>query len=132
MLTIRLLGGASIHDPGEIGSGRAIQRNRMALLALIALSRTRSMTRERAMAFLWPDNTTERARQSLRECLYRLRETIGDGTILTAGDEIRLDPARIDCDVWSFEAAVAQGEWRRADAVYTGPLLDGVFLAGGA
>ena len=126
---IKLLGGAAIEGPRG-ASRRAMQRARIAMLAILALSRTRSAMRERIMAVLWPESDAERARHLLREHLYRLRETLGGGAIESAGDELRLDPDKVRCDVWEFEDAVAQAQWERAASVYAGPLLDGFFLNG--
>jgi len=101
----------------------------MALLAVLALSRTRSSSREHLMALLWPECDTTHARHLLRESLYRLRDTLGNSALLGVGDEIRLDASAVGCDVWDFEAAVARRDWEDADRLYTGPLLDGVFLS---
>src|SRR5512132_4375902 len=128
MRTIRLLGGASILEPGVIANGRVVQRTRIAVLALLALSRTHSASREYLMALLWPESDSTRARHLLRESLYRLRETLGDDALVSAGDEIRLDSEHVACDVWDFEAAVSRHDWAAADRLYAGPLLDGFFL----
>jgi DNA-binding SARP family transcriptional activator len=68
MLTIRLLGGASVHDPG--GSQRPIPPTPMALLALLAVPRDRATTRDRIMSILWAESDADRARHLLRENLY--------------------------------------------------------------
>lgn len=129
MRTIRLLGSASIQEGGGPATARTVQRSRMALLALLALSRTRSSSREHLMALLWPECDTARARHLLRESLYRLRETLGNDTLLAIGDEIRLDSSRVGCDVWDFETAVERRDWAEAERRYAGPFLNGVFLS---
>src|SRR5918999_3894474 len=105
MQAIRLLGGASLEGPDGPLTGRSVQRVRMALLALVATTPTRSVSRERVMAMLWPESDAQRARHLLRDTVYRLRETLDEGALLSVGDELRLDPARIRCDVWEFEDA---------------------------
>jgi DNA-binding SARP family transcriptional activator len=127
MPIIRLLGGASIERGEGDSRGRVVQRTRIALLAALAVSRTRSASRERLMALLWPEHDTGRARHLLRENLYRLRETFGDDVLLSDGDDVRLNGA-LQCDVWDFEAAVARRDWVAADRLYAGALLDGFFL----
>lgn len=127
--SIKLLGGAAIEGPSG-ASRRAVQRARIAMLAILALSKTRSAMRERITAVLWPESDTEHARHLLREHLYRLREAFGDGAIESVGDELRLDPAKVRCDVWEFEEAFARAQWERAVSLYAGPLLDGFFFNG--
>ncbi len=129
MQTIRLLGGASVDAlDGAATRRNPAQRTRMALLAVLALSRTRAASRDRLMALLWPESDTDRARHLLRESLYRLRESLAADALVAAGDEVWLDPARIGCDVWEFEAAIERRVWGDADRAYSGPLLDGFFL----
>ena len=82
------------------------------------------------MALLWPESSPDRARHLLRELLYRLRESLGEDALTSASDAIHLDPTRIACDAWDFEAAFARGDWAEADRVYGGPLLDGFFIDG--
>jgi DNA-binding SARP family transcriptional activator len=129
MVTIRLLGGASIQELGDGAAGRPVQRSRMALLAGLALTRTRSATRDRLMGLLWPEADTDRARHLLREQVYRLRATLGDAAVISSGDELRLSAAHVVCDVWQFEDAIARQDWAAADRLYAGPLLDTVFLS---
>jgi DNA-binding SARP family transcriptional activator/tetratricopeptide (TPR) repeat protein/TolB-like protein len=101
----------------------------MAMLVVLALSRTRSASRDRLMALLWPEHETDRARHLLRESLYRLREALGEGALITTGDEVHLDPSQVAVDVWDLEAAAARSDWREVDRIYAGPLLDGFFLS---
>jgi DNA-binding SARP family transcriptional activator/TolB-like protein len=128
MLTIRLLGGATLEGPDGPLTGPTVPRARLALVALVATNPARSISRERAMAMLWPESDTPRARHLLRDTIYRLREMLADAALRSVGDELRLDPARIRCDVWEFEDA-APNDPDRADRLYKGPFLDGVFLS---
>ena len=130
MHIIRLLGAAGICETDGVAPSRGIPRARMGVLAVLALSRTRSVARDRLMALLWPESDTARARHQLREALYRLRETLGDGTIVGSGDHVHLEPSLVRCDAWDFEDAVARNDWPEADRLYTGQLLDGFFLSG--
>ena len=100
----------------------------MALLALLAASRTRCASRERVIALLWPESDAERARHQLREAVYRLRESLGRDVLRGAGGELSLDQALVCCDVWEFEAAVARGDWEAADRLYAGAFLEGFSL----
>lgn len=129
---LRLLGGASIEGPAGPITGRAAQRRRVALLATLALTPDRPVSRDRLIALLWPESDTDRARHLLADSLYVLRSGLGEDAVLAAGDDVRLNPARIDSDVAQFERAVAEGDFERAVTVYAGPFLDGFFLPGAA
>ncbi|HEX6049672.1 MAG TPA: BTAD domain-containing putative transcriptional regulator, partial [Gemmatimonadaceae bacterium] len=71
----------------------------------------------------------ERGRHLLSNSLYMLRQALGENALIGAGDVVRLDVARVRCDVRDFEDTLARGELARAVALYTGPFLDGFFLA---
>lgn len=128
MLSLRLLGGLSIaRDSGPI-TGPAAQPARLALLAVLAVPRPRSVSRDKLVAFLWPDHDDARGRRNLSDTLYVLRRELGEETIVTAGDAVRLDPDRVEVDVTAFERALERGAAREAVELYAGPFLDGVHL----
>jgi TolB-like protein/DNA-binding SARP family transcriptional activator/Flp pilus assembly protein TadD len=114
---------------GALLAGRAVQRHRLALLALLVLAPGRSSSRERLLAYLWPESDTERARNLLNVSVYVLRQELGDAVLLSDGDDLRLDPGRIRTDVEEFEAALQRGDSASALTLYQGPLLDGFFLS---
>src|SRR6185503_15476783 len=59
--SLRVLGGLALIGPdGPIG-GRAGQRRRLALLAILAHARGRPVSRDKLIALLWPETDTERA-----------------------------------------------------------------------
>src|SRR6185369_16315833 len=72
----------------------------------------------------------EGARHRLSDSLYVARRALGEGAILTDGDDLRLDEAHVDVDVRAFERALDAGETALAVAQYGGPLLDGFHLGG--
>lgn len=127
MIRLYLLGGATVKSDGETVTGRAVQRRRLAVLALLALAPRRSLTRERIIAYLWPDHSPDNARRLLSEALYVLRRELGEDTISTAGDELTLSGA-VWCDVDEFVAAAARGDQQRAADAYGGPLLDAWYV----
>jgi TolB-like protein/DNA-binding SARP family transcriptional activator len=131
MFLLRLFGGASLEAASGPLTGRATQRRRMALLAILALEHRRAVARDRLVAWLWPEHDAERARHLLRDSVYILRGALGEDSLLNAGDELRLNPERLRCDVWEFSEALANHQPKVAITAYTGPLLDG-FHAGGA
>jgi eukaryotic-like serine/threonine-protein kinase len=130
MLFLRLLGGPSLCGNGSTLTGPATQRHRLALLALLASSRSRPQSRDKLVAWLWPERDVEHARNLLNQGVHALRRAIGEAGILSVQDELRLDPAAVACDVVAFEDAIAAGELERAIGLYTGPFLDGFHLPG--
>ena len=132
MLLLRLFGGAGLEDTSGTVSGRAVQRRRLALLAILALEHPRPVSRDKLIAWLWPEHDTDRARHLLRDSLYLLRSTLGEEALPSTGDELRLDPEFLRCDVWEFETALAQDQPSTAVQAYAGPLLDGFHVGGAA
>jgi TolB-like protein/DNA-binding SARP family transcriptional activator/Tfp pilus assembly protein PilF len=130
MLLLRLLGGPSLCDNGSTLRGPATQRHRLALLALLASSRAQPQSRDKLVAWLWPERDGEHARNLLNQGVHALRRAIGEAGIISVQDELQLDPAALACDVVAFEDAIAAGELERAIGLYTGPFLDGFHLPG--
>ena len=128
MLTIRLFGGASIEGPEGPLTGRIAQRRPLALVALLAVDRAPSISRDRLLLLLSPDSHEERARHLLRDTVYAVRAALGADAIVTAGDELRLGHDGIGCDVREFQEALAAEDWERAVALRHGPFLDGFHL----
>ena len=131
MFQLRLLGGASLADESGPLTGRATQRRRLALLAILAIQHPRPVTRDKLVAWLWPEHDAERARHLLRDSLYLLRAALGEAALPTVGDELRLDSQFVRCDLWQFEQALSEDRLDDAVALYTGPLLDGFHPADG-
>lgn len=128
MPAIMLLGGLSLEGEHGVLAGPAAQKHRLALVALLALSYPRSMSRDRLTSYLWPDRDAHHARNLLKQSVHALRRAIGQLAILSAGDELRLNTDAVACDMIAFDAAFARGEVERAAALYGGPLLDGFHL----
>jgi len=131
MLDLRLLGGVSLLCGNRTAlNGPAMQRHRLALLALLASSGFRPQSRDKLVAWLWPERDVEHARNLLNQGVHALRKAVGEGAIVSTHDELRLDSAAVACDVVAFEDAIAAGELDRAIGLYTGPFLDGFHLPG--
>jgi TolB-like protein/DNA-binding SARP family transcriptional activator/Tfp pilus assembly protein PilF len=126
---LKLFGGISIETEAGPLTGRAVQRRRLALLALLAAARARGVGRDRLIAYLWPDADAENGRRFLSDSVYRINQALGGDVIVAAGDELRLDAQRLPSDLAEFEDAIARGDHAGAVGVYTGPFLDGFFLS---
>ena len=128
MLSLKLLGGASVERAGTPVPGRAARGHRLALLAVLALAGGRPLTRDKLLALLWPELDTDRARRSLSDTLYLLRAAFGDDVITASGDDLRLDPARVASDVADVERLLDENRPEAAVRLYAGPFLDGFHL----
>jgi TolB-like protein/DNA-binding SARP family transcriptional activator/Tfp pilus assembly protein PilF len=131
MHRLKLFGGASIEGPSGPLTGQPVQRRRLALLALLAAAR-RGVSRDKLVAYLWPDSNVERARHLLSDSVYRINQAVAGEAIVSVGDELRLEPRGLACDVLEFGEAMECGDWQRAVELYAGPFLDGFFLTGAA
>jgi DNA-binding SARP family transcriptional activator len=128
---LNLFGSPSlVHDVGGVLSGRATQRHRVALLALLAVAHGRGVSRDRLMTLLWPDSDSERQRNLFKVSVYVLRRALHEAALLTEGDELRLNPDVIQTDVGEFEDALARQDHELAVKLHSGPFLDGFFLKG--
>ncbi len=129
MIDLTLLGLQSVRasDGREFGS-LAAQPKRFAFLAYLAIGGGAGYHRRDALAAMfWPELDQFAARRALRNTLYHLREVIGDGVLITRGDDaIAIDPASLTCDVTKLSAAVMEGRFEEAVDYYRGELLAGV------
>jgi len=128
MYSLLVLGGLALEGDSGPLSGPATQRHRLALMALLASAYPRGLLREKLVAHLWPERGPDRARNLLHQAVHAVRSVVGDGAILSAGDELRLDPTVLACDLIAFELAMAEDDFAHAAACYRGPFLDGFFL----
>src|SRR5687768_15053113 len=109
-------------------AGRATQRRRIALLAVLAVARARGVSRDKLIAYLWPEQDAERGRALLSDSIYRVNQALGGEAIVSTGDDLRLSPEVLSSDVAEFEDATDRGDWQLAATLYGGPFLDGFFV----
>src|SRR6266704_119384 len=133
VVEFRILGALNLLGAGgrELSSVLA-QPKRIALLAYLAAATPRRLhRRDSLLALFWPELDQEHARAALRPALHGLRHALGDGVLVTRGDEdIGLDAERIRCDVVEFERAAEVGRLADALDLYRGDLLEGFFIRG--
>lgn len=104
--TLRLFGKPRVTGEGhsqaldQFGTKRA-----MFLLARLALSHQKALTRTDAAEFLWPDDFFDATRLRLRQELTRLRRGLGPARDIIQTDEewLRLANDDLEVDVWVFE-----------------------------
>jgi DNA-binding SARP family transcriptional activator len=126
MFRLETLGGLALLDPA--GSPVPTTRLRLALLALLAVTGGRGLTRDKLIAYLWPESTPENARHALEQLLYSLRRQAPKDLVI-GGDPLRLNPGVVATDVEEFDRKLGAGDREAALALYRGPFLDGFFLA---
>ena len=129
-MTVRLytLGRLSLQRDGEEVSGAAVQRRRLALMALLAAAGEGGLMREKALGFLWAEHPPARARQILAESLFMLRGALGKSAIVAVGDSLRLNPLEVWTDIGAFQERISAGALGDAVELYRGPFLDGFYV----
>jgi TolB-like protein/DNA-binding SARP family transcriptional activator/Tfp pilus assembly protein PilF len=132
MFHLRLFGSPTLEINGAALTGRAVQRHRLGLLALLALAPGRRMSRDKLMAYLWPERDADHGRNLLKQATYVLRAELGETALVSEGDELRLNGQIVLADATGFETAASQGDFQRAIQLYRGPLMDGFFLSDAA
>ena len=129
-LRLHTLGGLVLLVDGEVTTGTATQRRRLALLALLEVARSRGLSRDKILAYLWPESSAERARHGLNQLLYAQRRFLGVERLFLGNKTLRLDRELMAADVWEFDDACDSGASEEAVRLYGGPFLDGFFLRG--
>ena len=107
-----------------------LRRQLLGLLALIAGHDAYGITRDKLLAYVWPECDTRRARNSLKQALYSARRSLGGCVVHWKSGLLRLNRSLIDADLWQFEAALERRDEATAVAVYRGPFLDGFYASG--
>ena len=128
MYELRTFGGLSLEANGAPCTGAAAQRKTLALLALLACH-PRGLSRDKLIAYLWPETDAAHGRSLLRQGCYALRRDLGAADLVLGSTELRLNPAVLTSDVQRFEDALRGAEYERAARAYTGPFLDGFFVS---
>jgi DNA-binding SARP family transcriptional activator len=132
MLHLATLGGLALEGDGGPLGGAALRLRPLALLALVACAGLRGITRDKVMAYLWPDSDAAHARNCLKQTLFALRRDLHLDPFLHNAAMLWLDPQSISVDCREFLQAVEQRAFRTAVELYRGPFLDGFHLGGHA
>lgn len=129
MLTLQLFGGCALVSNGETLTGPAAQRRRLALLAVLAGPTGAAVSRDKLVAYFWPEEDRDRARRFLSDSLFTLRKLLGKDVLLTTGDDVRINVKEIEVDVLRFDRLLAVSDFETAVDLYRGPFLDGFFIS---
>ena len=125
MLRLTTFGGLTLQRGNANLTGAPTQRRRLAVFALLAVAGERGMSRDKLLAFLWPESEPERARHALNQVLHAQRQFLGEAGLFQGKKTLRLNPELIATDVSVFESALARDDPGAAVAAYGGPFLDG-------
>jgi DNA-binding SARP family transcriptional activator len=104
-----------------------------ALLAFLAAQKGQAVSRERLADLLWPYQSSEQARHSLRNCLLELRKALGrDASLHLAADFANCRIQDTSVDLEEFER-LSRSQHRRdlqaAAELYRGDLLADFYIA---
>ena len=130
MLRLRTLGGLTIEDEKGPLAGAIARKRSLALLALVGLGTEQGLSRDRVLAYLWPESDTDRARNNLKQTLFQLRQDLHEDVFARSPGVLRLEPAAISVDACEFQAALDRNNPTTAVTLYRGPFLDGFYLPG--
>ncbi|MGE5731576.1 MAG: BTAD domain-containing putative transcriptional regulator [Gemmatimonas sp.] len=128
MIQLALLGPVSLTGPVGPFARRAVQRRRIALLAVLAGSSHEALSRDRIVGLLWPESDDRTARHLLAGSVYVLRRALGADAIVSSDDELRLSSDHVRADIAEFRRSLAAERWADALCLYRGDFLDGFFV----
>jgi DNA-binding SARP family transcriptional activator len=109
-------------------TGAVTQRHRLALFALLAAARSQGVSREKLLAYLWPESDVRHARHRLNEVLSAQRRSLGGDALFLGRKTLRLNLEVVSADIWEFLDAIDSHAYDAAVRLYAGPFLDGFFL----
>jgi TolB-like protein/DNA-binding SARP family transcriptional activator len=127
MLDLRTLGTVDLRSDGASVLSVLSQPARVAILVYLAAARPRGPHRRDVLLnLLWGERDEAAARASLRQTLYRLRQSLGDDLIDGAGEQsVTLNNRAVWCDAVEFERALDERRFADAVELYHGPFLNG-------
>jgi DNA-binding SARP family transcriptional activator len=128
MLRLQTFGGVTLSRGTENLTGAVTQRRRLAILVLLAATGDAGLSRDKLVAYLWPESDGERARHVLNQLMYAQRRQVGGEGLFLGRKTLRLNPELIQSDVADFDQSIATGALEPAVSLYRGPFLDGFFL----
>lgn len=97
------------------------------MLAILAASGDRGISRDQLIGLLWSEGTSEAGRHSLEQLLHALRRSLGE-SLFDGTNPLSLNPGAMASDVGEFHSALASGTLADAVALYSGPFLHGFYL----
>jgi DNA-binding SARP family transcriptional activator/tetratricopeptide (TPR) repeat protein len=128
MIRLRTLGGLALEGEGA----PMLQRRPLALLAVLAGAGDLGISRDKLLAYFWPESDEDRGRNVLRQLLHSIRRDVREPELFVGTTELRLNPELLVSDLAEFDRASNGGDWEATVALYRGPFLDGFYLSNAA
>jgi DNA-binding SARP family transcriptional activator/TolB-like protein len=131
MHTLRTLGAIGLTaEDGRESDALLGQPKRLALLAYLAAPEPGIWhRRDTLLGVFWPELDSGKARTSLRNALYVLRQQLGADALRTRGDyEVSLDPNAFQSDAGQLTLHAAAGRFAEGLALYRGEYLPGLYI----
>ena len=126
-IKVDTLGGLRIHKGGEEYPQLLSQKRRCALLVYLGMEG--EATRDVLLNLFWPERDPEKARHSLSQTIYEIRQDCNAECLETHGEFVRANRSLLDLDAFGFQTAVEDGRYADALPMYGGAFLEGVHLA---
>ena len=130
MIRLRVLGGFSLLLDRTGAPAPGLRPRVLALLALLVGHRSEGISRDKLLAYLWPDSDSAHARNSLKQAQFSLRHALDCRPLIGGSGFLRLESSAAEVDLWEFESALAVGNEALAVGLYGGPFLDGFYVTG--
>jgi DNA-binding SARP family transcriptional activator len=127
VLRLITFAGLALTRDGAPYTGAASQRRRLALLAVLATAGPTGVSREKLLAYFWPETEEDQARHALNQALHQIRAGLGPDAVITTSTALALGSG-ITSDVAEFKQASAERHYERAAALVPGPFLDGFHI----
>lgn len=106
-MEIRILGPLEVE--GEHGPIELTRERERSLIALLALTPGRPVASDRLIDEIWPEAPAEAARHSLHVHISRIRQSLGDGVLLTKSPGYMIAVGEEDVDAQRFQRHVTEG-----------------------
>jgi DNA-binding SARP family transcriptional activator len=133
---VRTLGRFEVlHDGQPLAFSRKVPRKTLALLKAIIALGGRSVSEQRLLDALWPDEEGDAGARALDATVLRLRMLLGDAAAIEQrGGRISLAPDKVWVDVFAFDQALAAADAaaHRHDPAEAQPLQRALELYRGA
>jgi DNA-binding SARP family transcriptional activator len=134
---VRTLGRFEVLRDGQpLAFSRKVPRKTLALLKAVIALGGRSVSEQRLLDALWPDEEGDAGARALDATVLRLRTLLGDpGAIVQRGGRVSLDKDKVWVDVFAFDQALAAADaaaHRHDPAAEAQPLQRALELYGGA
>jgi DNA-binding SARP family transcriptional activator len=128
LLHVRTLG--ELRLEADEGAPPPLRRKPLALLAYVARRAPRPASRTELATLFWGERGEDRARQSLRQTLLELTQSLGEHLEVDP-ESVRIVGTGLELDIAAFERDVAGGDFRSAIERWKGDFFDGSEDIGG-